>query len=127
MSEIKHYVGKLKEVLPDLRETFEEMCHRILLQENIIGEDEIVEDYYYFEWSEVLQENLYDKYIVTVDKDYGKHLFKISEKRKISDGCDVYNMHENVNGEYEYEVVYYDGGTSFDDAINFAYYEMENN
>ncbi len=34
-------------------------------------------------------------------------------------------MHKNINGEYEYEVIYYDGGTSFDDAINFAYYEME--
>ena len=125
MSEIKHYVGKLKEVFPDPRETFEEMCHRILLEENVIGKDEIVEDYYYSEWS--LEENLYDKYIVTVDKDYEKHLFIISEKKKVSDGCDVYNMHENVNGEYEYEVVYYDGGTSFDDAINFAYYEMKNN
>lgn len=127
MSEIKHYVGKLKEVFPYPEETFEEMCHRILLEENVIGKDEIVEDYYYSEWSAVLEENLYDKYIVTVDKDYEKHLFIISEKKKVSDGCDVYNMHENVNGEYEYEVVYYDGGTSFDDAINFAYYEMENN
>ena len=127
MSEIKHYVGKLKEVFPDIRETFEEMCHRILLEENVIGKDEIVEDYYYSEWSAVLEENLYDKYIVTVGKDYEKHLFIISEKKKVSDGCDVYNMHENVNGEYEYEVVYYDGGTSFDDAINFAYYEMKNN
>ena len=127
MSEIKHYVGKLKEVFPDIRETFEEMCHRILLEENVIGKDEIVEDYYYSEWSAVLEENLYDKYIVTADKDYEKHLFIISEKKKVSDGCDVYNMHENVNGEYEYEVVYYDGGTSFDDAINFAYYEMKNN
>lgn len=127
MSEIKHYVGKLKELFPDPRETFEEMCHRILLEENVIGKDEIVEDYYYSEWSAVLEENLYDKYIVTVDKDYEKHLFIISEKKKVSDGCDVYNMHENVNGEYEYEVVYYDGGTSFDDAINFAYYEMKNN
>ena len=127
MSEIKHYVGKLKEVFPDIRETFEEMCHRILLEENVIGKDEIVEDYYYSEWSAVLEENLYDKYIVTVDKDYEKHLFIISEKKKVSDGCDVYNMHENVNGEYEYEVVYYDGGTNFDDAINFAYYEMKNN
>lgn len=127
MSEIKHYVGKLKEVFPDPRETFEEMCHRILLEENVIGKDEIVEDYYYSEWSAVLEENLYDKYIVTVDKDYEKHLFMISEKKKVSDGCDVYNMHKNINGEYEYEVVYYDGGTSFDDAINFAYYEMKNN
>lgn len=125
MSEMKHYVGKLKEVCPGSKETFEEMCHRILLEENVVGTDEIVEDYYYSEWSEVLQENLYDKYIVTVDKNYEKHLFMVSEKKKISDGCDVYNMHKNINGEYEYEVVYYDGGTSFDDAINFAYYEME--
>ena len=127
MSEIKHYVGKLKEVFPDPKEAFEEMCHRILLEENVVGTDEIVEDYYYSEWSNVLQENLYDKYIVTVDKNYEKHLFMISEKREVHEGCDVYNMHKNINGEYEYEVIYYDGGTSFDDAINFAYYEMENN
>lgn len=125
MSEMKHYVGKLKEVYSGSKETFEEMCHRILLKENVVGTDEIVEDYYYSEWSNVLQENLYDKYIVTVDKNYEKHLFMISEKREVHEGCDVYNMHKNINGEYEYEVIYYDGGTSFDDAINFAYYEME--
>lgn len=125
MSEMKHYVGKLKEVYPGSKETFEEMCHRILLEENVAGTDEIVEDYYYSEWSNVLQENLYGKYIVTVDKNYEKHLFMISEKREVHEGCDVYNMHKNINGEYEYEVIYYDGGTSFDDAINFAYYEME--
>lgn len=60
MSEMKHYVGKLKEVYPGSKETFEEMCHRILLEENVVGTDEIVEDYYYSEWSNVLQENLYD-------------------------------------------------------------------
>lgn len=125
MSEMKHYVGKLKEVYPGSKETFEEMCHRILLEGNVVGTDEIVEDYYYSEWSKVLQENLYDKYIVTVDKNYEKHLFMISEKREVHEGCDVYNMHKNINGEYEYEVIYYDGGTSFDDAINFAYYEMK--
>ena len=125
MSEMKHYVGKLKEVYPGSKETFEEMCHRILLEENVVGTDEIVEDYYYSEWSNVLQENLYDKYIVTVDKNYEKHLFMISEKREVHEGCDVYNMHKNISGEYEDEVIYYDGSTSFDDAINFAYYEME--
>lgn len=121
MSEMKHYIGKLKEVYPDSKETFEEMCHRILLQENIIGKDEIAVDYYHSEWSEVLEGLLYGEYVVVVDDDYKKHLLKISKKKEILSGSDVYYLHQNSSGEYEYEVVYYNGGTSFGDAINYAY------
>ena len=124
MGEMKHYTGKLKEVYPDSKETFEEMCHRILLQENVIGKDEIAVDYYYSEWSEVLEALLYGKYVIVVDEDYKKHLLKVLKKKEILSGSDVYHLHQNTNGEYEYEIVYYNGGTCFGDAINYAYETM---
>ena len=123
MSDIVHYHGRLVEILPRDNESFNEMCHRILLHEDVIKPEDTPDDECYDEWYEVLEDKL-DNYSVIVTEE-GWKLLKTVSKREIPCDDSVFNMRRIQNGEYGYEVLYYNGGCSFTEALQEAYESME--
>lgn len=123
MSDIVHYCGRLEEIQPRENESFNEMCRRVLLHEGAISKEDKLDDDYYDGWYEVLEDKL-GNYSVVVSKDGWKLLRTIS-KQEIPCADSVFNMHRIQNGEYGYEVLYYNGGCSFTEALQEAYESME--
>lgn len=124
MSDIVHYCGRLKEIKPERNESFDEMCYRILLHEGVIKDGDALDEDYYDAWYEALEDKLSD-YSVVVTSD-GWRLFRTKSKREIPCSDSVFNMERKENGEYWYEVLYYNGSCSFSEAIGEAYENMEN-
>lgn len=126
MSDIVHYCGRLEEIQPKGNESFDEMCHRILVREGVIEDGTIVSlDYdLYDAWYEMLEDNL-NNYSIIVTSD-GWRLFRAKSRREIPCNDSVFNMQREENGEYRYEVLYYNGSCSFSEALQEAYENMEN-
>lgn len=112
MSETVLYIGKLKPVekLLNVDETFEERCKRILKEHNYLELNDYCDS-----WEEMLCDELYDEYVI-VDED----IYKIVEKNYRSIDDDVFEAHINNDGTISYEVMYYNGGCSFNEAIEEA-------
>ena len=98
MSETVHYKGKIQLVEKIKDETLEEQCKRILSEH---GYQEL--DLYCDSWHEMLCEELYERYVIVNDS-----IYKVIDK--------------TIN----YHVMYYDGGCSFNEAIEEAIQNMEN-
>lgn len=110
MSEVVHYEGKIQLIAKFPNETLEEQCKRIL---NNFGHMEIHS--YCDSWADMIYEELYDQYII-IDDD----LYCVVSQNEYSEN-DVYNISDNKDGTYNYEVMYYNGGCSFTDAISRAF------
>lgn len=108
MSETVHYKGTLTKVERFENETLEEHCKR-LLEINELPE-------YYETYEEVFNDRLYKRYII-----YDNNIYSVYKKEIGSEN--MFNANINQNGEIEFEVMYYNGGCGFTDAINYA---MEN-
>lgn len=115
MSETVRYTGKIILIEKLNNETLEEQCERILKEHNFTELDE-----YYDSWEEMLYEELYDKYVVCSNK-----LYKIVERNYMDTEYDIFTAYENKNGTIDYEVMYYNGGCSFSEAIEEALNNME--
>lgn len=124
MSDIVHYCGRLEEIKPEDNESFDGMCHRILLHEGVIENGDTLDEDCYDSWYEVLEDKL-SNYSIIVTSD-GWRLFRTKSKREIPCSDSVFNMERKENGEYWYEVLYYNGSCSFSEAIEEAYENMEN-
>lgn len=110
MSEVVHYTGKIKLVEKLQNESLEEQCKRILSQHNFYKKDSYCDS-----WETMLYEELYDKYVVVND-----NLYEVVEKNDKEYDTDIFNIFENEDGSYNYEVMFYNAGCSFSEAIGIA-------
>ena len=106
MSETRHYRGKIVKIASGYKEM--EAKAKEILQN--AGKTEIPS--YYDSWTEHLEDYYYRGY-VRIDND----LYAV-EKDEVG-GEDVFIAVRTDEG-YEFEVAYYDGGMSFDEAIQEA-------
>lgn len=109
MSEMVHYKGTLLPVDKIGNETLEDQCKRIS------GREKEGYDTY----AEVLLDYEYKNYVVHNDI-----LYRVS-KREIANDSDVFNATRHENGLIDFEVLYYNGGCSFDEAIGYALEDAE--
>lgn len=110
MSEQVHFVGVLRPVERKYHESLEEQCQKICMDN---GYKQL--DGYLDSWTEVIFEELYDKYVVVND-----NLYEVLSKRML-ENHDVYSAHRNLDGTISYEVSYYNGGCCFEEALEEAF------
>ena len=110
MSEVVRYTGKIKLVEKLQNESLEEQCKRILMQHKYTELSSYCDS-----WIEMLYEEMYDNYVIVND-----NLYEILEKNNKGYDTDIFNISENKDGSYDYEVMFYDGGCSFSEAIGIA-------
>ena len=115
MSEMVHYTGKITPVGKLPNETLEEQCKRILAKYNYLDLNTYCDS-----WREMLCEELYERYVIA-----GGELYKVVEKNYKDMDEDIFNAHENEDGTIDYEVMYYNGGCSFNEAIEYALEDMK--
>lgn len=115
MSETVHYTGKLKPIYRLPNETFEDLCKRIL-KEN--GYTKL--STWFSTYEEMLSDELYGEYVIV-----NKNLYQIIEKHNKDTEFDIFNAHLNKDGTIDYEIMYYNGGCSFQEAIEYSLENME--
>ena len=111
MSETVHYRGTLTVVERLKNETIEEQCKRILNGAEL--------DIYNDSYQEQLMDDNYEKLVIR-----GGVLYSV-EKKDIEQDQDIFTMTENENGTFDFEVRYYNGGCSFDEAMEYAFNKKE--
>lgn len=111
MSETVYFKGLLKMVEKMEGETLEAQCKRLL------GDAELPS--YFESYQEYLLDE-HDKEFVVKDD----ILYQV-EKHKIDPDTDVFRANLNEDGNIEFDVRYYNGGCSFDDAIHEALKTIE--
>ena len=116
MSETVHYKGKIQLVEKIKDETLEEQCKRILSEH---GYHEL--DLYYDSWYEMLCEELYERYVIV-----NNSIYKVIDKKNLGIDYDIFEATKNDDKTINYHVMYYDGGCSFNEAIEEAIQNMEN-
>lgn len=107
MSETVHYRGTLKQAIKLEGENLEEQCKRILKVKALKA--------YADSYEEMLLDKFYKEYVVR------DNILYIVDKREIDTDEDIFSMHEDENGVLNFEVKYYNGGCSFDEAIEEAF------
>lgn len=110
MSEVVHYKGKIKLVEKLPNETLEEQCKRVLAEYDY---HELPS--YFSSWEEMLNEELYNRYVVA-----NENIYKVIEKLDKQYHHDIFNATNNKDGTYDYEVMYYNGNCGFSEAIENA-------
>lgn len=109
MSKYIHTTGRLKEV-PRLKdENFEHMCYRILIKEGIIKDDDDYDIPQYHGvryWSNLIEEELSDKYLTVIDWEIVDRLFEIVEKESERVKIEKNEFVEKETGEYTFDVIY---------------------
>lgn len=106
MSETVYYKGKLKEVKRFDGESIEEQCKRLLHGETLHS--------YMDSYQEMLQDEYYQQYVV-----YDDILYSV-EKESLDPDEEIFNAIENEDGSINFEIKYYNGGFSFNKAIEVA-------
>jgi len=106
MSETVHYKGILRKVEKIEGENLEDQCKRLL------GNKELPS--YYDNYKEYLLEECYRTMIIHDNEVY--HV----EREEVDPHSDMFNAALKENGEISFEVRYYNGGCSFNEAIEEA-------
>jgi len=106
MSETVHYKGKLQEIIKLGNETLEEQC-KIILNKEL--------DDNFMSYQEYLLDEYYQKYIV-----HDGILYSV-EKQNVEQDQDIFNISYSGCCSFNFEVKYYNGGCSFDEAIEYAF------
>jgi len=112
MSEVVYYKGTLKMCIKNYNETLEEQCKRLMNRE--------LDANYYDSYKLMLLDEYYDKYIIHDDI-----IYSIVEKKTLDPDGSIFNISENTDGTVNFEVRYYNGGTSFDETIEYAFENKE--
>lgn len=107
MSETVHYKGTLRLLERLENETLEEQIQRILCKNELPS--------YAESWEECLYSDYYKEYAIN-----NNILYKVE-----IDDYDIFNIHKNTDGTYDFDVMYYNGGCSFDEAIEEAFKIMD--
>jgi len=108
MSEVVYYKGILKPVDFLVGETLEERCKRI------IGDVELEDCYDSYQEKLMDDFDYYESYVIHNDILYSV------EKNRLDPEQSFFMSKRNDNGTVNFEVRYYNGGTSFDEAIEYA-------
>ena len=120
---MKHMQGVLKEIeIPnDVNVNFEKMCKDILIKEGIVKMEDHPLTYSSLYWSDILEKELGDKYVVVQDWCLVDRLFEIckSESELIEEHYDF--KPTNNNGEYKFDIVC-DETRFFSEALSRAVY-----
>lgn len=104
MSDYESHKGKIRKVLPQGIETFEEMCKRLWVEN---GKKE--EDYY----ERVLFDEFYDKYL----KIKGI-CWEVFEHEDRGDADDQFcQLHDNGDGTFSFHTRFYNGGTGLSEML----------
>jgi len=111
MSETVHYRGSLKEVTRLENESLEDQCKRLLANKDLPS--------YFDSYREMLLDESYKEYVVHDGK-----LYSVNREDVDPDG-DIFLSGEGENGDINFEVRYYNGGCSFDEAIEAALKNMK--
>lgn len=110
MSEVESKKGTLRKVEPIDGETLEDVCKRICLFECSIGEKPD-----YFEgYTEYLRAELYRRYVI-----YEGAVYEVIEVSDLEES-DIFESKDNSDGTIGFLVQFYNGGCSFDEAIEYA-------
>ena len=117
MSEYVNYRGKLKLIHKKENETYRDFCKRLAL--TCPGCKEILPNCY-DTWKEYLVSEFYDYYVVV-----GENVYKVISKEEIDFDDNAFDLTNLQNGEYKYNVRYYNGGCCFSEAIQYAFEENE--
>lgn len=115
MSEMVRYTGKIAPVGKLPNETLEEQCKRILAEHNYFELNGYCDS-----WREMLNEELHERYVVACGE-----VYKVIEKNYKAIDDDIFNARDNGDGTIDYEVMYYNGGCSLDEAIEYALEEVD--
>jgi hypothetical protein len=78
---------------------------------------------YYDSWSDQIQGELYNEYVV-IEKDNYYSLYEVSSRKSI-DEYEMFNITQIEDEEYEYEVMYYNGCMGLSEAIEEALNRLE--
>lgn len=103
MSENVYYVGKIKKI----EGSVEEICKKIH-KEDLPTE-------YYDSWEELIAEEYYNDFVIINDS-----VYKILEKTDKDLYGDIFKSRETEDGIIEFEVLYYNGGCGFEEALEKA-------
>ena len=108
MSETQHYRGKLT-IASNPNESVEDAAKRIMLSKGMKAED------YYNDWTDALESEFYKEYVVI------NGIIYYAEKESI-DPCDSFFIGRKTDdpNTIEFDVMYYDGGCSFAEAMEAA-------
>lgn len=113
MSEYETHIGKIKKV--DLSNiSIEDFCKAACNDRNITKLES-----YYDSWQECFMDRCDREYVIVNDS-----IYKIISDKNCSDD-DIFEAHENYEGQIEYCLSYYNGGCSFSEAIETALERME--
>jgi len=108
MSETVYYKGTLTEVYRLENETLEDQCKRILQVEEF-------NDDYYDSFQEMVLDQSYERYIVQ------DGILYAVQRQELNSEDSLFNISKNEDGTLNFEVRYYNGGCSFDEAIEYAF------
>lgn len=106
MSRVVYYKGKLKKV-DILGLEIEEYCKKELANKELPFLFENFKEYFLYEKN--------GKYAII-----NNELFKV-ERNEIAVDDSFFFMDKNDDGSYNFDVMYYNGGCSFEEALNEAY------
>lgn len=115
MSETVRYTGKLKLIENLSNETLEDQCRRILEEHNYFELNGYCDS-----WEEMLDDELYGQYVIYNDK-----VYEVVEKNYKDIGEDIFESYQNEDKTISYEVMYYNGGCGFNEAIGYALENMK--
>ena len=116
MSEQVYETGKIKLVEKKPNETLEEQCKRILEKHN-----KDTELSFYDSYVEMFSDEFYYEYIIL-----NNNIYKIIELNDL-DYDNIYELHDNKDGTMNFVLSYYNGGESFDEAMEEAFERMKEN
>ncbi|MFO1442869.1 hypothetical protein KDN24_06525 [Bacillus sp. Bva_UNVM-123] len=103
MSETVHYKGALRKIERYEKESLEEQCKRLLDNKELPS--------YFDTYEEYLLDECYKE--ITVQGGIVYHI----EKEELDPYDEIFNSSIKDSGEIEFEVRYYNGGCSFNEAI----------
>lgn len=110
MSEVVHYRGRLQKIERKDDETLEDLCKRIVDRSTT----------YYESWEEHIRCERYKEYVVC-----NGELYKILSQDELYPDS-TFTIRECTNGEYEYDVIFYNGGWCLEEAIEEAFRNLDN-
>lgn len=109
MSRMEHYKGKLEYVNKLPNETLEEQCKRVMEED---GRNIDLSWWRYDTVEELMRGEYHYEYII-----YNDNIFRVTTCNEIIGSESIYVINNNNDGTYNYEVMYYNGGESFSEAI----------
>jgi hypothetical protein len=110
MSDYESHTGKLRKVLPQENETFEQLCKRLWIAEALKG-DEYTEDDYK---EGALFSDFYEKFINQNDE----FVWEVFDHKELGDEDDSFcRINDNKDGTYSFHTRFYNGGTCMSEML----------